>query len=1213
MTKILQIHLLGAFVIQLRGKSLAQKDWKSQQTQTIAKILLANHDKVITSDHLIETLWPDDPPNATRSRLHVRISQLRNGLKDKKALLRTVHGGYIFELDDTCWLDIEVFQSLVNQGARLQAEGQPQKAISAYEQAEHIYRGDFLAEDLYADWTFALREFYRERYLSLLIELAESYAQQGRYRVAITRLRQALAQDSLRETIYIRLMLYHYFAGERAQALQTYDRCKTVLAESLGVTPTDITNHIAKQIKMGTLWKQEKTPRYPPPIFEGKLFEVPYALNEIPFMGREKEYAWLMSQWQNENKHVVLLEGESGVGKTRLLETFAGHLASQGVHILHTHLSISKHTPIQAISETLRSLLTEKMLSQLPQSAIVSLSVLFADLHHRFDNLPQLPNLSLNDERQRLQQAISTLAEMYQGKSVLLIIDDGHRLGPDSVEQLQTLSHYFKILISYRSEDTPADHPLRTIFGDPDLKLSALSAPAIGAIINNLSGQELPDIAVKLHEQSGGNPLFVVTLLQQMFETGQLYIGSNGVWLTTTQGSISLPATLRETIENRLQRLNRSQRRVFDYCAVIGGEFNFRLLQTAAKQDEDSLLGIIDELMDAGLIIEPRSLSKPEFMISHDRYTEVAYETIPAIRRKGMHIQVAQAIEAMGSSNHEKYYAALANHFDKAEKTEPATHYAALAGDQAAAQFTISEALDFYSRALVLTSKENITRVAQLLLARETLYDLQGDRQPQNEDLLALESISPQMSKDQQAEICLRRANYEWIMGNNTNAQQAVSCAIQKAQACNATNLLAKAHYLAGLANEDPATRIDHLRQAQRLAHEAHNQVLEGDSVRWLGNTAFWQNQYKESIDYLTQALSIHRQVADLRGELSALNNLGHVHKKTGELQQARHYFDRALQMAQKISDKLAEGVILTNLGELNLVFGDYESAKPRLEKAALIRAEVGNEEGLAVAETHIGNLFRQMGDYDAALDHLHRALSLNTKIKHQKQTCETLVGLIYLHVELGAAESAQTFLNRAMANLPDNDIPCQITTRNAAVELNLLLGEYQQAQLLGQDAIAHSTQLPLLRADVLMNLGRALSGLGHFDNAAEHFKQASEIFDTLNLRHRAVEPLAGLAALRLEHNELTEATALTEKVLQHINAEKTGKPVRLLWIYLTCCKVLIRAGDQRAIDVIKSAYTILQTRADTIKDEALRQSYLHENSENREIIAIWQGMTRED
>ncbi len=1213
MTKILQIHLLGAFAIQLHGISLTQQDWKSQQTQTIAKILLANHDKVITSDHLIETLWPDDPPDATRSRLHVRISQLRNGLQDKKALLRTVHGGYIFELDDTCWLDTEVFQSFVSKGARFQTEGQSQKAISAYEQAEHIYRGDFLAEDLYADWTFALREFYRERYLSLLIELAECYAQQGRYRVAITRLRQALAQDPLRETIYIRLMLYHYFAGERAQALQTYDRCKTVLAESLGVTPTDSTDHIAKQIKMGTLWKQEKAPRYPLPIYEGKLFEVPYALNEIPFAGREKEYAWLVSQWQNDNKQVILLEGEAGIGKTRLLETFTGHLASQGVHILHTHLSISEHTPMQAISETLRSLITEKMLSQLPQSTISSLSVLFADLQHRFENLPQLPKLSLNGERQLIHQAISDLAMLYEGKPVLLLIDDAQRLSPDSVEYLQILSQFFKILISYRSEDTPADHPLRTSFGDPDLKLSPLSAPAIGAIICKLSGQDLQDIALKLHEQSGGNPLFVVTLLQQMFETGQLYVGSKGVWQTTTQGSISLPATLRETIENRLQRLNRSQRRIFDYCAVIGDAFNFRLLQTSAKQDEDGLLNILDELMDAGLIVEPRSLSKPEFMISHDRYTEVAYETIPAIRRKRMHLQVAEAIEAIGGSDHEKYYAALAHHFDKAEKPEPAAHYTALAGDRATAQFAISEALSFYNRAFVLTSKDNIPQIAKLLLARETLYDLQGDRQPQNEDLLALESISPQMSKDQQAEICLRRANYEWIMGNNTAAQQAVSCAIQKAQACHATNLLAKAHYLAGLANENPPKRIDHLHQAQKLAHDAHNLVLEGDSVRWLGNTAFWQNQYKESIDYLTQALSIHRQVADLRGELSALNNLGHVHKKTGELQQASQYFDLALQMAQKINDKLAEGVILTNLGELNLVSGDYESAKSRLEKAALIRAEVGNEEGLAVAETHLGNLFRQMGNFDAALDHLHRALSLNTKIKHQKQTCETLIALTFLHIELGAAESAHAFLERAMANLPDNDIPCQITTRNAACELNLLLGDTKKAQQAGQDALALSTQLPLLRASVLMNLGRALSGLRHFEDAANRFNQASEIFSALNLPHREAEPLSGLAAIHLERDKLAEAIALIEKVLHNINTNNSATPARLLWVYLTCCKVLTRAGDQRAKEVIRSAYKILQTRADTIGDEALRQSYFHENPENRELIALWQSMTREN
>ena len=302
MTETLRIHLLGSFEINREGLLLTNQDWRSQQTRTICKILLARRRQVVTSDQIIEILWPDNSPKSARQRLYVRISQLRSALRSGKSLLQTVEGGYIFNPDETCWLDVEAFQSRIAEGFHYQEAGQQPQAIHAYEQARQLYRGDFFAEDLYTDWTFAGREFYREQLLTLLIELSECYAQQGRYRLAIARAQDALARDPLRETIYVRLMLYHYYTGERAQALRIFDRCCDELADELTVAPLDSTVYLAKQIRAGTLWTSVDAPRYPPPIYEGRLFEVPYVLSETPFVGREREYAWLVEQWQDEIK-----------------------------------------------------------------------------------------------------------------------------------------------------------------------------------------------------------------------------------------------------------------------------------------------------------------------------------------------------------------------------------------------------------------------------------------------------------------------------------------------------------------------------------------------------------------------------------------------------------------------------------------------------------------------------------------------------------------------------------------------------------------------------------------------------------------------------------------------------------------------------------------------------------------------------------------------
>ena len=1206
MTKTLRIHLLGLFEISLNGVSLTNHDWRSQQTQSIGKILLSRHGKVVTSDQLIESLWPNDPVDTARRRLHVRINQLRKGLGDKSALVRTVHNGYIFEPDESCWIDVEEFQILISEGARFQEIGQGRPAIQAYEKAHQAYRGDFLAEDLYADWTFTHREFFRERFLSLLIELSECYAQQGRYRLAIARARQALIQDPLRETIYVRLMLYHYYSGEQSQALRVYEQCKEVLSNELNVAPMEATNRIRDQINIGSLWKSEEIPHYPPPIYDGKLFEVPYALNEIPFTGREREYAWLVSQWKKTEKHVILLEGEAGIGKSRLLEAFTGYIKSQDAVVLQICLSISENAPMTALTAIFRSLLTESTLSKLSPASLAALAVLYPELNKRYKSLPPLPPLAPEAERFRLQQAISSLAKLPEVSSTVVIVDDAHRLGTDALDLLKLLSQYLKLLLSFRGEDTPADHPIRTAFKETGLKLKPLDATAIQTIIHQLSGDHQPAIATQISAQSGGNPLFAVTLLQHMFETGQLFVNSDGRWETTGQLSSSLPETLRETIETRLQHLNRTQRTVLDYAAVMGGEFNFKLLKTAIQQPEEKLLTNLDALIDAALIIEPRSLTKPEFMISHDRYTEVAYETIPPVRRRGMHRDIARAIEQVHDGQLNHHFAGLADHYDNAEMTKEAAHYAALAGEQAARKYAVSEALHYLGRALVLLSPDEIAKGVQLRLTREKVFSLQGMRQAQNEELIALEALSPQLPTEKQAEICLRRAAYEWIMGNYQHEKDAIACAIQKAQSCRAKDLEARAYYLVGKSDDDINKRVQHLKRAQKLAHEAKNLALEGDILRWLGNTAYWQNHYAESMDYLTQALSIHRDVGDLRGELSALNNLGHVHKTLGDLQKAAQYYQQAHEICQKIQDKLAEGVILTNLGGLALDLGNFETAQSSLEQAAEIRAEIGNEEGLAMAESLKGNLYRQLGIYDRAMAHHQKAFAINTRIDHEKQTCESLNGLSALYRELGDFERAQASLDQSFSINTDKKAPRHIQACIEGALLKLLRSDPAEALSLGEEALALSSKLPALEAAAHKNIGLALLALARMADAREHFESSAFLYKQLGQAHLATEPLAGLAAIALARQNLVKALAYTEEIFQIISEKALNGPDRPFWVYLTAYRVLSRTKDQRAFKIIETAYTCIHQRAETIPDATLRETYLGTIPENQEISQIW-------
>jgi DNA-binding SARP family transcriptional activator len=505
MTK-LRIQMLGSFTVLRDGESIPPSAWRSQQTRTVLKVLLARRGRIVTSDQLLEILWPHDDPDAARRRLHVRISQLRRALDPDAAtaFILTVAGGYTFNPDADCWIDALEFEARAQVGRRCQESGDLAEAITAYETARALYRGDFLAEDLYEDWTFAERERLRERFLTALTELAECYAQQGRYRRAIARCRQVLAADPYRESLYVRLILYHYYAGEQSQALRTYERCRQVLAGELGVKPLPATVALAEQIRDGTLGTVADAPRYPPPAYAGRLFEVPYSLGHTPFVGRAREYAWLVEQWREAQASVILIAGEAGVGKSRLVDEFLGYATAEGAIVLRSRAAPGENLPYAPVVAALRPLLEpgkimagDRPQLDIPPALLAALAPLFPEVRDQYPDLPSLPELPARQERARLFDAVEALAHTFA--RTLLYVDNAHRAGAASLDLLARLADTLTVVLTCRSEETPSDHPLRAALQPlrregrlAELTLEPLATAAVQKLIRRLAHDDLP-------------------------------------------------------------------------------------------------------------------------------------------------------------------------------------------------------------------------------------------------------------------------------------------------------------------------------------------------------------------------------------------------------------------------------------------------------------------------------------------------------------------------------------------------------------------------------------------------------------------------------------------------------------------------------------------------------------------------------------------------
>jgi DNA-binding SARP family transcriptional activator len=248
---VLRISTLGRFGLSVGDHGVPIHRWQRKQALTLLKYLVTNRGRVVHRERLIECLWPEAPEGRGRERLKVTVCSLRRELRIagvNEEIIGTADEAY-FLLPEAVRLDIEALDDLVREGNGLARRGRTDDALRCYREARDLYRGDYLEEDLYADWCAAERERLREVYLQTLEKMATLYAENGDLDQAVQACRNALAWEPCRESLQRSLMLYLWRKGHRDEALAQYQICAQVLVDTLGVEPVPETQRLCHQIQ----------------------------------------------------------------------------------------------------------------------------------------------------------------------------------------------------------------------------------------------------------------------------------------------------------------------------------------------------------------------------------------------------------------------------------------------------------------------------------------------------------------------------------------------------------------------------------------------------------------------------------------------------------------------------------------------------------------------------------------------------------------------------------------------------------------------------------------------------------------------------------------------------------------------------------------------------------------------------------------------------
>jgi DNA-binding CsgD family transcriptional regulator len=460
-----------------------------------------------------------------------------------------------------------------------------------------------------------------------------------------------------------------------------------------------------------------------------------------PFVGREAELAALTADLAaavGGHGRVVLVAGEPGIGKTRLAEELAAQATACGALVLWGRCWEGEGAPafwpwIQVVRAYLQTVDPTALRSEMGAGA-ADIAQLVPSIRDRLPGLPTSPPVEPEAARFQLFDSLAGfLRAAAARRPLLLVFDDLHWADAPSLALLRFVGRELEgagllVVGLYRHTEVDPGHPLLVTLADLTrgqhhrrLLLAGLDQGEVASFVALVAGVEPSSaLAAAVHQRTDGNPFFVTEVVRLLAGEGRLDAAGTSLLMLAT----SLPEGVKAVVAERLGRLSDDCRRVLEVAAVVGRDFELRVLQSASGLDGDRLLELVEEAEAARVVAAvPGGLGRWRF--AHALVREVLYEGLPAARRIRLHGRVGEALEAVYVADPGPHLAELAHHFVAAAPggqaiVGRAVRVAAAAGRRALEVLAWEEAAELFERALAaleLAEQPDPQQRCQLLLA----------------------------------------------------------------------------------------------------------------------------------------------------------------------------------------------------------------------------------------------------------------------------------------------------------------------------------------------------------------------------------------------------------------------------------------------------------------------------------------------------------------
>jgi anti-anti-sigma factor len=752
------------------------------------------------------------------------------------------------------------------------------------------------------------------------------------------------------------------------------------------------------------------------------------------FVGREAQLQRLLHWWvlaQQGQGSIVLISGEAGIGKTRLVEELSSTLS--GAAILFGPCSESEEsTPFQPFIELIRAYLATTPVAeakaQLAGSAAVVAS-LAPEFYTLISNMAPLAQISTAHERLLLMQGFCNFVEnATASRPWLMILDDLHWADPSSLQMLQHLARYvgsmpLLIAATYRDVELEPHHPLHDCRRNLSryqncyqIRLERLDQHDARDLLHSVWEQEAPEEWVTaIFERTGGNPFYLEEVAKDLSDQGAVVL-RDGAWHFAPAIEIKLPARIHDVILRRVARLSPISQDVIRLAAVLGQQFSFTDLTTIAEQPEEQLLESLDELLERDMLHEGEGGSTIVF--SHSEIQQIVYEELNPLRRRILHRRVAAALEQAHAGRTEAMAAQLAYHFSEAGNQEKGFLYSLEAARQARALHAYQSALMWYQEAAKLLPGDDgyLRQAIDLYLGLGLMLQAQA-RLTEASDAFTQMRIAAEGAGDPaaQARAWNRLAESHFRRGDH---RQALECARFAEEIARAAGDIAQRDLAEALFRQGwQLAHLGKVKQAFALARRvlAFSKKL-GKSARreqalsfnLLAFTTGLLGRHEEAAEYQEQALTLFREIGDHERVGAMLQNLGVNASERGDYFTAVVLYQEALAVQREIGNRGGEMLILCNLGGAHVGMGEFDEAEADLRQLLRMAETSGQLMFLAQSYTYLARACLGQDKITEALQAACYALTLAKAMDHLEQMASAWQALGNVAAHPGAMDAAK-------------------------------------------------------------------------------------------------------------------------------------------------------------------------------------------------------------